>query len=122
MTTNNTSSTLIEEIKEIFSDIDAQKYKDCKQKIISCFAKHEKDSGSSEVQILLITARVVYLTHHLKVNKKDFNTRRSLLILLAQRRSLISYLKRKMDSESYSGLITRLEALNVRIAESEKTK
>jgi small subunit ribosomal protein S15 len=72
--------------------------KDTKQQIIEKFRVHEKDSGSPEVQIALLTERIRELTSHFQVHKKDFHSRRGLLKLVGQRRRLLDYLKsRKID-------------------------
>jgi small subunit ribosomal protein S15 len=72
--------------------------KDEKQDIIERFRVHEKDSGSPEVQIALLTERIKQLTGHFQVHKKDFHSRRGLLKLVGQRRRLLDYLKsRKID-------------------------
>lgn len=79
-----------------------------KRDIIVQFAKSEKDTGSSEVQIALLSERIAYLTAHLKVNAKDHSSRLGLLKLVARRRHLLKYLKRK-DYNSYSSLIAKLK-------------
>ncbi len=79
-----------------------------KKKIIEEFKLHGKDTGSPEVQIALLTARIKYLTEHLKVHKHDFHTRHGLLKIVGQRRSLLNYLKKK-DIKRYRELIKRLE-------------
>ncbi len=66
-----------------------------KNEIISKFARSEKDTGSAEVQIALLTERIKYLTEHLKVNKKDHSSRLGLLKLVGQRRRLLKYLRKK---------------------------
>ena len=66
-----------------------------KKELIKSFEKHEKDTGSSRVQIAIITERINYLVDHLKQHKKDNHSRRGLLNLVGQRRRLLSYLKRK---------------------------
>ncbi|NND15778.1 MAG: 30S ribosomal protein S15 [Eudoraea sp.] len=74
------------------------------------FKKHggsEKNTGSAEGQIALFTHRINHLTGHLKNNRKDFNTERSLVMLVGKRRSLLDYLKRK-DIERYRELIKEL--------------
>lgn len=74
------------------------------------FKKHggsEKNTGSSEGQIALFTYRINYLTGHLKENRKDYNTERSLVRLVGKRRSLLDYLKKK-DIEKYRNLIKEL--------------
>ena len=72
--------------------------KERKQEVIKDFKKHEKDTGSPEVQIALLTERIKQLTGHFQVHKKDFHSRRGLLKLVGQRRRLLDYLKsRKID-------------------------
>ncbi|MCL1911738.1 MAG: 30S ribosomal protein S15 [Leptospirales bacterium] len=79
-----------------------------KQEIIDTYKTHEGDTGSSEVQIALLTARINHLTEHFKVHKKDHHSRRGLLKLVGQRRRLLTYLKSK-DLERYRTLIKALE-------------
>ena len=79
-----------------------------KAAIITKFAKGAKDTGSPEVQIALLTNRIVELTEHFKVNKKDHHGRRGLIDLVSQRRKLLTYLKSK-DSGRYGVLINALE-------------
>jgi small subunit ribosomal protein S15 len=78
-----------------------------KREVIERFKVHEKDTGSPEVQIALLTSRIKYLTDHFKLHKKDHHSRRGLLKLVGQRRRLINYLKRK-DMEKYRDLIKEL--------------
>ena len=78
-----------------------------KEEIVKEFRINEKDTGSPEVQIALLTARILHLTEHLKVHKKDFHTRRGLLKLVGQRRGFLKYLQKK-DFERYRNIITRL--------------
>ena len=66
-----------------------------KKDVMVSSQRHETDTGSTEVQITLLTERINYLVEHLKIHKKDNHTRRGLLILVSQRRKLIQYLKRK---------------------------
>ncbi len=75
--------------------------------IISNFKLHENDTGSPEVQIALLSARIEYLTEHFKVHKKDHHSRRGLLKLVGQRRRLLDYLKKK-ELERYRSIISRL--------------
>ena len=75
--------------------------------IIKKFGKNAQDTGSAEVQIALLTHRIKDLTEHLKANKQDAAARRSLLILVGKRRSLLDYLLRT-DSERYAFLIAEL--------------
>lgn len=78
-----------------------------KRRIIEEFQTHPGDTGSSEVQIALLTARIEHLTEHLKTHKKDHHSRRGLLQLVGQRRRLLDYLQRE-DIERYRTLIQRL--------------
>ena len=75
--------------------------------IIKKFGKDAKDTGSPEVQIALLTARIKALTEHLKSNQQDAGARRSLLILVGKRRSLLDYLRRS-DADRYAALIEKL--------------
>jgi small subunit ribosomal protein S15 len=74
------------------------------------FQLHEKDTGSADVQVALLTRRIAQLTEHLKTNAKDHSSRRGLLKMVAQRRSLLDYLS-KSKSDRYKNL---LEKLNLR--------
>lgn len=76
-------------------------------KIIADYGHSEKDTGSPEVQVALLTARIVHLTEHFKSHKQDHHSRRGLLKLVNQRKRLLSYLK-KNDSSRYQSLIERL--------------
>lgn len=78
-----------------------------KQEIVEKFAQHPGDTGSPEVQVALITARVTHLTEHLKDHQQDHHSRRGLLMLVGQRRRLLNYLKNK-DIERYRALISEL--------------
>jgi len=78
-----------------------------KGQIISNFKKHEYDTGSPEVQIALLTERIKHLTEHFKTNKKDFHSRRGLLMLVGRRRRLLDYLK-KRAVERYAAIIAEL--------------
>ena len=78
-----------------------------KLQIIQDNATHEGDTGSPEVQVALLTARIAYLTEHLKNNKKDHHSRRGLLKMVGHRRRLLSYLY-DIDVERYRALIARL--------------
>ena len=75
-----------------------------KTEIIEKFKLHPNDTGSSEVQIALISDRITYLTDHFKIHKKDHHSRQGLLKLVGQRRSLLDYLKKK-DVTKYRDLI-----------------
>lgn len=78
-----------------------------KAKIITEYATHEGDTGSPEVQVAILTARIQYLTNHFKEHKQDFASRRGLLKLVGQRRKLLKYVK-GLDQERYQSLIKRL--------------
>ncbi len=78
-----------------------------KKEIIDQFRNHEKDTGSPEVQIALLTERIRYLTEHFKVHKKDHLSRRGLLKLVGQRRRLLNYL-RENNVERYRMVIDKL--------------
>ncbi len=78
-----------------------------KQEIINKYKVHETDTGSPEVQIAILTYRINYLTEHLKENKKDHHSRRGLLKMVGQRRSLLNYLI-KNDIERYREIIKKL--------------
>jgi len=81
--------------------------KETKQKVISQFRLDEKDNGSTEVQVALLTSRINQLTTHMAANQHDYDTKRSLLKLVGQRRNLLGYLK-KEDAKRYQSLITKL--------------
>ena len=78
-----------------------------KQEIINEYATHEGDTGSPEVQVAILTYRINELNEHLKLNKKDFHSRRGLLKMVGKRRNLLAYLRDK-DIERYRALIARL--------------
>ena len=80
---------------------------DAKAKIVSEYARSENDTGSPEVQIALLTGRIQHLTDHFKTHKGDHHSRRGLLKMVNQRRSLLDYLRKK-DIERYRDLISRL--------------
>jgi len=81
-----------------------------KKELIDKYKLHEKDTGSPEVQVGLLTHRISYLTEHLKIHKKDHHSRRGLLILVGRRRRLLNYVKNK-DVKRYRTII---EALGLR--------
>ncbi|MBE6638252.1 MAG: 30S ribosomal protein S15 [Ruminococcaceae bacterium] len=81
--------------------------KDEKQKIIETYATHEGDTGSPEVQIAVLTARINQLTEHLKVNAKDHHSRRGLLKMVGHRRNLLNYLQKK-DITRYRDIVEKL--------------
>jgi len=78
-----------------------------KQELIQEFAAKPGDTGSPEVQVAILTERIRNLTEHLKTHKKDFHSRRGLLIMVGQRRRLLDYTRRK-SQERYQSLIKRL--------------
>ncbi|MEX0585198.1 MAG: 30S ribosomal protein S15 [Pirellulales bacterium] len=79
-----------------------------KQGLIGGFRRGEKDSGSPEVQIALLTQRVNMLTEHLRGHRKDYASRRGLLMMVSRRRRLLDYLKR-VDPQRYLDMLKRLE-------------
>ena len=81
--------------------------KEKKQAIMAEYARTEGDTGSPEVQIAVLTARIAELTEHLKTNQKDHHSRRGLLKMVGKRRGLLDYLK-KTDIEGYRALIEKL--------------
>ena len=81
--------------------------KDEKLALIEQYATHEGDTGSPEVQIALLTSRINNLTAHLKVNKKDYHSRRGLQKMIGHRRNLLNYLQ-KVDIERYRAIISKL--------------
>jgi small subunit ribosomal protein S15 len=81
--------------------------KELKQEIINEFGANAQDTGSTEVQIALLTARIRELTEHFKVNKKDHASRRGLLKMVGQRRRLLRYLKNN-DIDKYRDLLVKL--------------
>ena len=81
--------------------------KESKKKIISKFSNSEKDTGSVEVQIAIFSERIKNLTEHLKNHKKDYHTRRGLVIMDSKRKKLLNYLN-KNNSEKYKSLIQEL--------------
>ena len=81
--------------------------KEKKQDIISKFELHKGDTGSTEVQIALLTERINQLTEHMRANRHDYHSQRGLLKLVGQRRRLLAYLSRE-DVDRYRSLITKL--------------
>ena len=81
--------------------------KDKKAKIIKEFARDEKDTGSPEVQIALLTEKINALTEHLKNNKQDKHSKRGLLMMVGKRRSLLNYLKEN-DVKRYRDIVNKL--------------
>lgn len=81
--------------------------KEKKQEIMREYSQHEKDTGSPEVQIALLSGRITNLTEHFRFHKKDHHSRRGLLKLVGQRRRLLNYLKEK-DIDRYRTIVNRL--------------
>lgn len=81
--------------------------KEAKTTVTRAYQKHPQDSGSSEVQIALLTGRIEELTGHLKTHSKDHSSRHGLILMVSQRRKLLDYLKKK-DEASYNEVIKRL--------------
>jgi small subunit ribosomal protein S15 len=81
--------------------------KEMKQQIVTDFRTHDADTGSPQVQIALLSKRITELTDHFKTHKKDNHSRRGLLKMVSQRRSMLDYLKRT-DIERYHEVVTRL--------------
>jgi small subunit ribosomal protein S15 len=84
--------------------------KEEKNKLITEYARHEGDTGSSEVQVALLTTRISQLTEHLRANKKDQSSRRGLLKLVGRRRRLLAYIRRN----EYQRYLALTERLNIR--------
>lgn len=78
-----------------------------KQEIVKEFGSDEKDTGSAEVQVAMLTKKISELTEHMKLNKKDFATKRGLLMMVGKRKRLLSYLKEK-NLDGYRNLIKKL--------------
>ena len=78
-----------------------------KQEIIAKFGANDKDTGSANVQIAMLTKKISELTEHMKSNKKDFATKRGLLMMVGKRKRMLSFLKEK-DLEGYRSLIKKL--------------
>ncbi|MEJ1973314.1 MAG: 30S ribosomal protein S15 [Lacunisphaera sp.] len=78
-----------------------------KSEVIAQYKTHEKDTGSSDVQIALLTARINHLTEHLRTHRKDFHSRRGLLQMASRRRKLLDYVKSE-DLAKYSDLLQKL--------------
>jgi len=81
-----------------------------KSEIIKKFERHDGDTGSPEVQVAILTTRILQLTEHLKVNKHDEGSRRGLLVMVGQRRRLLAYLRQK----DYARFLSLTDTLNIR--------
>lgn len=78
-----------------------------KQEIVKAYGKNEKDTGSAAVQVAILTKKISELTEHLKSNKKDFATKRGLLMMVGKRKSLLAYIKSR-NLDEYRDLIKKL--------------
>lgn len=96
---------LVKEIEEV-TQLSLEKTK--KSEVINGYKTHERDTGSPEVQVALLTERITDLTPHFKNHKKDHHSRRGLLKMVGSRRRILDYLK-KTNEERYTALITRLK-------------
>ena len=92
-----------------------------KQEIIKKFGKSEKDSGNIEVQIAMLSQKISELTEHLKSNKKDFQAKRGLLVMVGRRKGMLTYLK-NADLDKYRALIKELQglALDIKVLTEDK--
>lgn len=79
-----------------------------KQKVVEKYQINNKDTGSSNVQVALLTNRIKYLTDHFKVHKKDHHSRRGLLVLVSKRKKLLNYIRRR-DYQQYLDIIGNLK-------------
>jgi small subunit ribosomal protein S15 len=84
--------------------------KEEKQEMISKFQRNQKDTGSPEVQVAILTTRILNLTEHMKMHKKDFHTRKGLVGMVNERKKLLKYLK----SENFSAYQSTIKALGLR--------
>jgi small subunit ribosomal protein S15 len=82
--------------------------KERKNEVIDSFKVHAKDTGSAEVQVALLSAKISYLADHLKAHRKDFHSRRGLLMMIGKRRRLLAYLKKK-NPQRYEETIKKLD-------------
>lgn len=82
--------------------------KEVKEEVVSKYKQHDTDTGSSQVQVALLTQRINELTEHFKVHKKDHHSRRGLLKMVAQRRKHLDYIKRR-DIKEYQSIIKKLK-------------
>lgn len=78
-----------------------------KADVIKTYQRHSNDSGSADVQISILTKKILYLTDHLKIHKKDHHSRRGLIKMVGRRRRLLNYLRKK-DVQRYRDLISKL--------------
>lgn len=81
--------------------------KEAKAKVIKDYQIHSSDSGSADVQVSILTKKILYLTEHLKIHKKDHHSRRGLIKMVGKRRRLLNYLRKK-DVQRYRSLISKL--------------
>ena len=92
-----------------------------KEKLIAKYKTHDSDTGSSQVQIAILTEEIKELTKHLKEHKKDFSSRRGLLKKVAERRRLLNYLKRE-DDKAFDGLVKdlKIKVVSIELPEANK--
>jgi small subunit ribosomal protein S15 len=95
----------VQGFKEVFPAVPLKK--EIKQNVIVGSATHEGDTGSPEVQVALLTARINHLTEHLRTHKKDFHSRRGLMMMVGKRKRLLAYLSDR-NIERYRTLVGRL--------------
>ncbi len=93
--------------------------KEIKTQVIQEYQKHETDTGSTQVQISILTTRIKQLTEHLKINKHDESSRRGLLIMVGRRRRLMNYLRRK-DYMKYLDLVQKLQLRKLKIGQKNR--
>ncbi len=82
--------------------------KTVKQEVINTFKRHDKDTGSPEVQVAILSKRISELSDHFKLHAKDHHSRRGLIMMVSQRRKLLDYLKRT-DADRYRRILTQLD-------------
>lgn len=87
--------------------VESQENKDARADLVKKYQTHENDTGSTEVQVAILTKKISDLTKHLKEHKKDFDSRRGLLMMVGKRRRLLNYLK-KTEEEKYTKIIADL--------------
>ena len=107
MVTAFTSGVTASNRRGCFKQDNMSTVKEVKEQIVTDYRTHDSDTGSSQVQIALLTQRINELTAHFKIHKKDNNSRRGLLIMVSRRRKLLDYLKR-VDINEYHTIIKKL--------------
>ena len=89
-------------------NLDTVKLAENKKEIVKKFGANEKDTGSAEVQIAMLSKKITDLTEHMKLNKKDFSTKRGLLMMVGKRKRLLAYLK-DINLDGYRALVKKLK-------------